>query len=945
MKQSKLGAVCFGLLSMLAIQMGGCPVAGTSAQVIAGTTGDTNRLGSVASVNVLSPVVSLSLAGGSPVEVNWTAIATTNFAVVNVFFDLDTDPDNGNEVVGVSGLGLSNTSAVLDTTPLEAATYNVGVVLLESNEIAAVGYASGQILINQRPELTFTSPRDNVAFDRTIDVLPRFDVSWTLSDPDSTSVVQIFLDPDETPNGNEFLLRESENQAGDSFTFNLPASSFEAGSYRILAIVSDNVSDVAFYAPGRIRLRSRLAGVIDLRDHGTDSSPVEGAVFGGFNPRDNAGSLVDGLGDFDGDGVNDFMIVAQFGKPRFQFSASREGVGEAYLVYGRTRRYSGDINLNSTGTLFRGEVIAGVDEIANPVRPSRGITDVAVLSDWDRDGVRELAFGIPFTDSFAINQFDSGGYFRTGGVIVSAGFNFFPDLGFPGGKVLALSEVGSGPHISSADTPQCPHTFLGPKVGTATDGGGVTNFWRYFATAIPLAGDGPTAQGCRLTSNEFGDQTGESISRYQFDSLVISSPNRDPIISDVQGVTPSIEGAGVVSVFFTRTEGGFPWRTVNAPPAGGDYLGVGEPTFINFLPQEGPYYYIFDDYRVDQNTLEFLTPGYFTDNDNAAQPCTRDVHPDVPRADGSNTVRILGSDVGGRLGNAEGIDDFNGDGLEDLLIGYPLQNGGDGAVYIVFGRLRGLLVGPVGRFGTQIEVDEIENSLRTDTGDERVIDGIRIAGTDGARLGSTQDALGDFNGDGLPDIVVGSSLINQRRGGAVVVYGSPDLINVTSDDLTIDSLTARGLATTFVGQEVGDQAGARVAAAGDIDGDGIQDLLVAAPERSVRLDRDIDGVLDIDRQRCGVVYLIYGSPDHVGKTLNLSLVGTPELPGAVFVGRNSGDQLGAAIGSQLDRARGMAGVGDTDGDGFGDLLLSTPVAAPRQRVEAGEAYLIYGAGD
>ena len=171
------------------------------------------------------------------------------------------------------------------------------------------------------------------------------------------------------------------------------------------------------------------------------------------------------------------------------------------------------------------------------------------------------------------------------------------------------------------------------------------------------------------------------------------------------------------------------------------------------------------------------------------------------------------------------------------------------------------------------------------------------------------------------------------------------MINQTESELTIETLTSRGLATTFVGQDEDDLAGARVAAAGDIDGDGLQDLLIAAPGRSVRLDLDLDGVLEIDRTNCGVVYLIYGAPQYVGQTVDLSKIGTPELPGAVFVGRNSGDGLGAALGLQGDRARGSTGIGDTDGDGFGDLLLSSPVATPRGRVEAGEAYLIYGAGN
>lgn len=193
-------------------------------------------------------------------------------------------------------------------------------------------------------------------------------------------------------------------------------------------------------------------------------------------------------------------------------------------------------------------------------------------------------------------------------------------------------------------------------------------------------------------------------------------------------------------------------------------------------------------------------------------------------------------------------------------------------------------------------------------------------------------------------MIIGSPLLNDRRGGAAVFFGSREVINLTQSEIPFDQLDDRGLGVIFVGQSEGDLAGARVAAAGDVDGDGNDDILIAAPERDVRLDIDQDGALDVDRTNCGVVYLIYGSPDLKG-TLELADVGTERLPGAVFIGRNSDDQLGAGLGLQGDRANGIAGAGDVDGDGFGDLILGAVRASPRQRVEAGEVYLLYGSGE
>ena len=80
----------------------------------------------------------------------------------------------------------------------------------------------------------------------------------------------------------------------------------------MLTFSEAGVSTAEFYAPATIRLRSRLAGVIDLRDLHLPSSPVQGAVFEGFNPRDNMGSFVSSARDLDSDGFADFVMLAQF---------------------------------------------------------------------------------------------------------------------------------------------------------------------------------------------------------------------------------------------------------------------------------------------------------------------------------------------------------------------------------------------------------------------------------------------------------------------------------------------------------------------------------------------------------------------------------------------------------------------------------------------------------
>lgn len=941
-----------GIVSLL--QLAGCPTqTDNPLEYVSGGTGDTGTVGSTPTVDVLSPVSDLAISGGTPVEVNWRATVRTRTAVISVLYDRDLDPENGNEIIAQTDLTVADNSAILNTTRLAAGDYFIVVTIEEAGVLVASDYAPGRLTINQAPTFFFTSPRDNPSFDRTSDNNPRFDVAWQVNDPDSIVTVQIFLDPDNSPNGNEILLRESNSQTGDSFSFDLPTASFAAGTYRLLALVSDGVDTLPFYAPGAIRLRSRLAGNLDLRDLPLPNAPVRGAVFEGFNPRDNAGSFVTGVTDIDRDGFGDFMILSQFAKPQYIFNTSRTGIGEAYMIYGRQDRFTGSINLNSTGQLFRGEVYGGVPEVTDPLRPSRGITSFTVLSDWDGDGFREFAFGQPFVDSLAVSDFTPGssnrglapldvnGYFRSGGVIITASSSLRPDLGFPGNNVFILGEFGTLKYDPGTPTPApCPEGFYGPKAPpSAAD---VTLFHRHLAPGIGgIPNTGSVRGGCRFSSNEPFDQYGETISAYQFDSLLISAPSRDPLIASLRAPA-SVPGSGTIELYYCETDTGFfPWESVNFPPANAalGYVGTPPSTGTNAIPHNGPFHYIMNDYRLFATAAGALegSPGFWVDPDDALSPC---LTIQDPRISSPDSTFIMWSNVSGaRLSNVKALGDFNADGWQDFTIGAPFVEDGAGSTYIILGRNRNLVR------GGDLELEELNLPVNDPVpGNRRIFDGIRILGNVGERLGNAQDSAGDFNGDGIADVVVGSPLLNDRAGGAVVIFGSKDILNLTEREIPFSELATRGLGVTFVGENPGDLAGARVAGCGDIDRDGNADILIAAPDRSVRLDLDQDGTFEIDRTDCGVVYLIYGSPNLRG-TLPLSAVGTSQLPGAVFIGRASGDHLGAGLGEQGDRSNGIAGIGDIDGDGRGDLMLGSVTASPRGRVRAGEAYLIYGIGD
>jgi hypothetical protein len=99
---------------------------------------------------------------------------------------------------------------------------------------------------------------------------------------------------------------------------------------------------------------------------------------------------------------------------------------------------------------------------------------------------------------------------------------------------------------------------------------------------------------------------------------------------------------------------------------------------------------------------------------------------------------------------------------------------------------------------------------------------------------------------------------------------------------------------------------------------------------------------------------VYGAPQ-LPSTVNLADVGTVVVPGVKFVGRVDGDALGAGTvtipdtdpngGNTTVYSRGVAKLGDIDGDGFADFGISAILANPFQQHHAGEMYILYGKGD
>ena len=180
--------------------------------------------------------------------------------------------------------------------------------------------------------------------------------------------------------------------------------------------------------------------------------------------------------------------------------------------------------------------------------------------------------------------------------------------------------------------------------------------------------------------------------------------------------------------------------------------------------------------------------------------------------------------------------------------------------------------------------------------------------------GSALAEAGDVNGDGNPDLLVrrGVALKGRARILAYVVFGG------STDPIDLADLGDRGFAiTTTEGSETGDLRTydyTGLAGAGDVNGDGLDDVLIGVPWSDHN-----------DRTNSGSVYLVYGKAD--ATDVELSTLGTG---GVTIDGGDDKDEAGVAVASA-----------DVSGDGTNDILVGAPLAG-RALPNPGMAYVVFG---
>ncbi len=248
-------------------------------------------------------------------------------------------------------------------------------------------------------------------------------------------------------------------------------------------------------------------------------------------------------------------------------------------------------------------------------------------------------------------------------------------------------------------------------------------------------------------------------------------------------------------------------------------------------------------------------------------------------------------------------------GYDDVVMGAPKENfssvtGSRGRAYVVFGSATGM---------------PHEFSLSSLDG----TNGFVLPGIDSIdSAGIAVSGAGDVNRDGINDLLIGAYRASPDgrtyAGESYVVFGRTTGFAATLDLSSLDG----NIGFTLNGIDINDSLGMSVSDAGDVNADGIDDLIIGAPNANYKTGEEGNG-------GAGESYVVFGRSSGFTPTFDLSTLDGNN--GFVLKGIDAVDFSGY-----------VNGAGDVNGDGVDDLIIGAYSADPNGNQNAGESYIVFG---